>query len=259
MNDDSVIEIEMLSAAYNKILVSKNDNNDTIIKINDINNSNIRLILPILYPKESLKVSLESRILSYKDQSKLLNQLKLKAIERAKEEMICCFEIIQDIKDYIEDNKDKIDITHNDNDNNNDNADRISRTFIYFHHIKSLKKKKDICDFASELKLGGLWKGSSLLYIISSSFTLSILIEGFPGLILAEGIHCNILEFIARLKRLRWQQMTVKGIWIINESEDNNLVFTTFNEVSDLSIFSQICNEKNLTNIYRSSMGLPDI
>ena len=264
VNDDSAIEIEMLSAAYDKILVSKNDNNDTIIKINDINNSNIRLILPILYPKESLKISLESRILSYKDQSKLLNQLKVKAIERAKEEMICCFEIIQDINDYIEDNN-KV-ITHNDNDDDNnktdiDNNDRISRTFIYFHHIKSLKKKKDICDFASELKLGGIWKGIIVLYIlylVLLTFILSILIEGFPGLILAEGNHFNILEFIARLKRLRWQQMTVKGIWI-NESEDNNLVFTTFNEVSDLSSFSQICNEKNLTNIYRTSMGLPDI
>ena len=170
VNDDSAIEIEMLSAAYDKILVSKNDNNDTIIKINDINNSNIRLILPILYPKESLKISLESRILSYRDQSKLLNQLKVKAIERAKEEMICCFEIIQAINDYIEDNKDKIDITHNDDDNNNktdiDNNDRISRTFIYFHHIKSIKKKKDICEFASELKLVGLWKGIIVLYII---------------------------------------------------------------------------------------------
>ena len=169
VNDDSAIEIEMLSAAYDKILVSKNDNNDTIIKINDINNSNIRLILPIHYPKESLKISLESSILSYRDQSKLLNQLKVKAIERAKEEMICCFEIIQDVNDYIEDNKDKIDITHDDDDNNKtdiDNNDLISRAFIYFHHIKSLKKKKDICDFASELKLVGLWKGIIVLYII---------------------------------------------------------------------------------------------
>ena len=177
-NSDSVIEIEMLLAAYDNIIVSKNDNNDTIIKINNINNSNIRLTLSILYPKESLKISLESSLLSHKDQSQLLNQLKVKANERAKEEMICCFEIIQDINDYIEDNKDKIDMTYNDDNNKNniDNNNRISRTFIFFHHIKSLKKKKDICDFASELKLGGLWKGNtySLFYLFNINIYIII-------------------------------------------------------------------------------------
>jgi hypothetical protein len=41
MNDDSIIEIEMLCAAYDNINLSKNDNNDTIIKLDGINNISV--------------------------------------------------------------------------------------------------------------------------------------------------------------------------------------------------------------------------
>ena len=119
----------------------------------------------------------------------------------------------------------------NNNDNNNNNC--ITRTFIYFHHIKSSQKKKEIIDSANELELYGIWK------------------EGFPGLILCEGMKINIEEYVSRLKRLRWQQMTVKGIWYVEHRE-----FKTFNEVEDMSTFSKQCTENNCQNIYRSSMNL---
>lgn len=233
--DDVQTEIEMLVAAYDS-QVTVNDNNDTIIKINNVNNTNIRITLPKLYPKEPIKISsLETAMLNQKNQLKLLIVLREKAIERSKEEMLCCFEIIQDIIDYIEDNKDNTIVTNdNNNDINDDNDNRLSITFIYFHHIKSNNKKKVIVDSASELELGGVWK------------------EGFPGVVLCEGIHGNVLDFISRLKRLRWQQMTVKGIWFV----DNKRSFMKFTELDNLSTLSQICNQHNLNDIYRSSMGL---
>lgn len=46
----------------------------------------------------------------------------------------------------------------------------ISRSLIYFHHIKSPMKKKEIVSTAAELSLSGLWK------------------EGFPGIVIIEDI-----------------------------------------------------------------------
>jgi hypothetical protein len=235
MNDECAIEREMLYAAYNDISIIDNENNETVIKINDISACSIRLVLPVQYPKKPIKISLETTILTRKDQLTLLNTLKEKLIDRSREEVVCCFEIIQDIHDFIEDNRDKV-VIKNDDKVDKDDDQRLSRCFIYFHHIKSENKKKNIVDYASELKLGGLWK------------------EGFPGIILVEGIHSEILEYISRLKRLRWQQMTVKGIWFDN---NNNRKFESFTELSDLSTISQVCNDKDLADIYRSSMNLP--
>jgi hypothetical protein len=137
-----------------------------------------------------------------------LNQLKVKANERAKDEMICCFEIIQAINDYIEDNKDKIDINHNNDDDDNnksdiDNNDRISRTFIYFHHIKSSQKKKEIIDNANELEIYGIWK------------------EGFPGLILCEGIKINIEEYVRLNPDLAafYRSTTIADLWAVSQCQ----------------------------------------
>jgi 2-phosphoglycerate kinase len=82
-------------------------------------------------------------MLTRKDQLTLLNTLKEKAMKRSKEEYVCAFEIIQDISDYIENIKDK-NLVPNVDDHNIHNSDRISRSFIYFHHIKSPNKKKNI-------------------------------------------------------------------------------------------------------------------
>lgn len=52
----------------------------------------------------------------------------------------------------------------------------IARMLVYFHHIKSPAKKKDIVSNAAELQLCGLWK------------------EGFPGIVIIEGEKDSCLE-----------------------------------------------------------------
>ena len=61
---------------------------------------------------------------------------------------------------------------------------KLMQVLIYFHHIKSPMKKKEIVDSAHELDVGGLWK------------------EGFPGVIIAEGKLDDVQEYISRLQKL---------------------------------------------------------
>mmetsp|Transcript_5662 Transcript_5662/g.15859 ORF Transcript_5662/g.15859 Transcript_5662/m.15859 type:complete len:85 (-) Transcript_5662:698-952(-) len=61
------------------------------------------------------------------------------------------------------------------------------RRIIWFHHIKSVKKRKHIVEWAHELRLGGFSK------------------PGFPGVVIVEGAEEDAAEYVARLKQLRWQ------------------------------------------------------
>jgi hypothetical protein len=50
-----------------------------------------------------------------------------------------------------------------------------------------------IVDTARELQLGGVSK------------------TGFPGIVIVEGALEDVLEYVRRIQRLRWQQMVVRG------------------------------------------------
>ncbi|KAL3678670.1 hypothetical protein R1sor_021626 [Riccia sorocarpa] len=69
----------------------------------------------------------------------------------------------------------------------------IGRKLIWFHHIKSSKKKRDIKEWGAELKLGGYCK------------------PGFPGVLIFEGEAKNAAEYLRRIKRLKWQHLQVRG------------------------------------------------
>ncbi|CAM6084833.1 unnamed protein product [Calypogeia fissa] len=64
---------------------------------------------------------------------------------------------------------------------------------IWFHHIKSSKKKKHIAEWGKELRLGGYCK------------------PGFPGVLIFEGEGEHVTDFLKRIKRLRWQHLQVRG------------------------------------------------
>ncbi|KAL6750204.1 hypothetical protein V8C86DRAFT_878697 [Haematococcus lacustris] len=64
---------------------------------------------------------------------------------------------------------------------------------IWFHHIKSLAKRKAILQSARDLQLGGACK------------------PGFPGVILVEGFEQDVEEFTAGIRAMRWQAMQVRG------------------------------------------------
>ncbi|CAM6108777.1 unnamed protein product [Calypogeia fissa] len=72
-------------------------------------------------------------------------------------------------------------------------ASSIQRKLIWFHHIKSAQKRKDILDWGSELKLGGFCK------------------PGFPGILVFEGEADDVSEYVKRIQRLRWQALQIRG------------------------------------------------
>ncbi|KAH9297914.1 hypothetical protein KI387_029596, partial [Taxus chinensis] len=69
----------------------------------------------------------------------------------------------------------------------------IKRVLIWFHHIKSLQKRKSILEWGKELNLGGYCK------------------PGFPGIIIVEGEKCDVDIYVKQLQNLRWQAMSVRG------------------------------------------------
>lgn len=77
----------------------------------------------------------------------------------------------------------------------------LCRCLIWFHHIKSLQKRKDILAWATELRLGGFSK------------------PGFPGVIIAEGAADDVDEYIGRLRALRWQAMSVREQELVQVAE----------------------------------------
>lgn len=62
---------------------------------------------------------------------------------------------------------------------------------IWFHHIKSLEKRKRMVEWARELRLAGGCK------------------PGFPGVVVVEGAEDDAREFVARVRSLPWQAMQV--------------------------------------------------
>mmetsp|Transcript_511 Transcript_511/g.1524 ORF Transcript_511/g.1524 Transcript_511/m.1524 type:complete len:411 (+) Transcript_511:246-1478(+) len=73
-------------------------------------------------------------------------------------------------------------------------ARTLCRCVVWFHHIKALSKRKAIVQWASELHLGGYSK------------------PGFPGVIVCEGLHSDVQEYLSRLRALKWQAMAVRGM-----------------------------------------------
>mmetsp|Transcript_6720 Transcript_6720/g.16718 ORF Transcript_6720/g.16718 Transcript_6720/m.16718 type:complete len:324 (+) Transcript_6720:86-1057(+) len=74
-----------------------------------------------------------------------------------------------------------------------DAAASITRQLIWFHHIKSLQKRKTIMEAARKLRLGGGCK------------------PGFPGIIVTEGLTDDVEEFTSQIRALSWQAMQVRG------------------------------------------------
>lgn len=64
---------------------------------------------------------------------------------------------------------------------------------MLINYTISSTKRKAIVDNAEDLQLGGISK------------------TGFPGVVIVEGQLENVLEYVRRIQRLRWQQMVVRG------------------------------------------------
>ncbi len=63
----------------------------------------------------------------------------------------------------------------------------VRRVLIWFHHIVSVTKRKNIVSWARELQLGGYSK------------------PGWPGIVVIEGMEDDVEEYVQRLRALQWQ------------------------------------------------------
>ncbi|KAJ7541109.1 hypothetical protein O6H91_10G046500 [Diphasiastrum complanatum] len=69
----------------------------------------------------------------------------------------------------------------------------LKRKLMWFHHIKSIEKRKAIKDWGGELKLSGYCK------------------PGFPGVLIFEGEDDNVSEYVKRIQKLHWQAVSVRA------------------------------------------------
>ena len=91
----------------------------------------------------------------------------------------------------------------------------FTRLWIYSHHIYNKFKRRDIIDWAEELKLTG--------------FSL----PGKPGVVCVEGYSRPVDEYWHRLRRLNWKRLAIKekdDIDIGNEDISKFRKFSNFEE-----------------------------
>ena len=113
---------------------------------------------------------------------------------------------------------------------------KLMQVLIYFHHIKSSTKKKEIVDSAHELDLGVLWK------------------EGFPGIIIAEGQFDDVQEYIKRLQKLKWQHMVIRGERIFDDVTKQRQLPRNLELVEDMSKLGQLCEERGVHDLFMTIM-----
>ena len=241
-------ELEFLSSAYGSCFqIERQSSAGLKVKISGVFSNNllesISILLPPEYPAVALRVLEISCASSCRIRDKELVVLRSKLSfvidQAAKYSQIACLDIIQSCNDFLlEFNAQNYVEPHTNTETvstlpNNEN--QVVRIFIYFHHIKSPKKKKEIKSNAEDLYLSGIWK------------------EGFPGLVLIEGKCSNAEIFVENIKQLRWQQMSVRGIWPVSETD---IMFTCFQEVEDMSEFSKFCREKQCEHIFKEAMKM---
>eukprot|EP00892_Ulva_mutabilis_P010347 jgi/Ulvmu1/7685/UM038_0117.1 len=69
----------------------------------------------------------------------------------------------------------------------------LMHAVVWFHHIKSQKKRRSMAAWSAELMVGGMYK------------------VGYPGVLLLEGAAADVAEYVARLRSQRWKAMAVRG------------------------------------------------
>lgn len=128
---------------------------------------------------------------------------------------------------------------------NTPNAKIVTRDavvcLIYFHHIMAEGKKKAIRDESRVRNIGGVF------------------VTGFPGVVVCEGFRVDIDGFIHALKRLRWQEIIVKGEEsrrvTIGESDGNSawrLFPRHMHKLDSLGELARACREADMENLYFS-------
>eukprot|EP01018_Ginkgo_biloba_P004237 Gb_36948 [translate_table: standard] len=121
----------------------------------------------------------------------------------------------------------------------------IKRVLVWFHHIKSLQKRKSILEWSKELNLGGYCK------------------PGFPGIIVIEGEKCEVDTYLKQLQNLRWQAMSIRGeeedeVPHGKEIDDMRHFPKGVKEVDEhgMSELGHFCREANLEHLFLSALKI---
>lgn len=132
---------------------------------------------------------------------------------------------------------------------------KFSRMWIYSHHIYSKIKRKDILEYASELRLTG--------------FSM----PGKPGIIAIEGYNRDVEEFWGRIRRMQWKRIVMKEKEDFhieyNKDVDDYRKFDGFEEKNfeprqskhrgaygDRGLLYQFLEEKGCAHIFRYYFGV---
>lgn len=250
-------ELELISAAFSPsevvvvsqhLTTNKDGGVDTItaqIKVICSSSTTVLFWISTLnYPDEAIKTSINSTELprtAVDDFGQQLNQFVEAHVGNS-----YCFDAIQFVMEMYRTVKETTAVAaaitgtsgKNSNVTKEEPKRQLMQVLIWFHHIKSGMKKKEIRDCADDLRVGGFWK------------------EGFPGIIIAEGAADDISEYIKCLQKLRWQHMVVRGervVTIDNESvscDEYRKMPLPIQEVEDTSEMGRRCTSCGLHDLF---------
>lgn len=105
---------------------------------------------------------------------------------------ICLYSVIEWIQENVMNYSNESQSSGNEEKAKEEEDTIFTRLWIYSHHIYSKFKRRDIIDWAEELKLTG--------------FSL----PGKPGVICVEGYSRPVDEYWHRLRRLNWKRLAIR-------------------------------------------------
>ncbi len=109
------------------------------------------------------------------------------------------------------------------------------RIIIWFHHVKSLQKRKEIVARARSGRLRGFCK------------------PGFPGVVVAEGPSSGCADFVAAIRSLKWQAMDLR---LDEEAAPSTGLPQPFIELSesDMGEAAALCRAAGILNEFKQTV-----
>uniref|UniRef100_K1QLE3 RWD domain-containing protein 2B n=1 Tax=Magallana gigas TaxID=29159 RepID=K1QLE3_MAGGI len=146
---------------------------------------------PHEYPQAAPNVFTRCSDMSKENHRKLNEDLHefIQSLDRGE---ICMFSVIEWIQSNIDNYVQPVEVDDSTSEKEVQYDTILSRLWIYSHHIFSKFKRRDIIDWAEELKLTG--------------FSL----PGKPGVICVEGYSRNVDDYWHRLRGMNWKRIVIK-------------------------------------------------
>eukprot|EP01063_Lacrimia_lanifica_P006779 TRINITY_DN14273_c0_g1_i2.p1 TRINITY_DN14273_c0_g1~~TRINITY_DN14273_c0_g1_i2.p1 ORF type:complete len:256 (+),score=99.27 TRINITY_DN14273_c0_g1_i2:58-825(+) len=122
-------------------------------------------------------------------------------------------------------------------------AAQFGRRLMYSHHIINGTKRKDIKEWALELRLGAVCK------------------IGWPGIIICEGDEGACREYVTRLQAHRWKHFVVRGEEVVDvppggSVDDLRALGRGYIELGedDMKALAAMCKEAGLEELFMTCM-----